>query len=138
LLFAPRVFAFTGPDKPIPASSTQSPVAGLLESKETVLEHYSQQKIDGMLAGTTHPTILRKLIKCESQNVNIARMDSNNLMSFGLLQFNGTATWQQFSPLANVTGSLMMPDRAIAVADWMISHGQLHRWACAYITGLLK
>ena len=59
-------------------------------------------------------------------------------MSYGILQFNGTATWQQFSPRANVTGSPMTPDRAIAVADWMISNGFLGRWTCAHILKLVK
>jgi hypothetical protein len=90
-----------------------------------------------MTAGAQNPAILRKLIKCESQNTNIARMDSNHLMSFGLLQFNGTATWSTFAPLAGVSSTPLIPQAAIKVADWMISHGQLHRWTCAYITGLL-
>jgi len=86
-----------------------------------------------MTAGTQHPTILRKLIKCESQNTNIARLDSNGKIGFGLLQFNGTDTWSQFAPLAGVSGTPMNPIAAIKVADHMISIGQLHRWTCAHI-----
>ena len=92
-----------------------------------------------MTDGTIHPYILRTLIKCESQNTNVARIDSNGLMSFGLLQFNGTATWDTFAPLAGVSKSAtpMSPIDAIKVADYMISIGELHRWTCAYITRLL-
>ncbi len=90
-----------------------------------------------MTANTLHPAILRTLIKCESQNTNVARLDSNDLMSYGLLQFNGTATWSEFSPLANVSGSPMNPIDAIKVADYMISIGELKRWTCAKLTGLL-
>ena len=90
-----------------------------------------------MTANTVHPYILRTLIKCESQNTNVARLDSNGLMSYGILQFNGTSTWNDFSTLANVSSSPMNPVAAIAVADYMISIGQLHRWSCAKLTGLL-
>lgn len=98
---------------------------------------YSQAQIDKLISGTFHPFILRTLIKCESQNTNIARIDSNGAMGWGLLQFNGTSTWNQYAPQANVTGSPMNPKDAIKVADYMISIGQLHRWTCARLTGLL-
>jgi hypothetical protein len=90
-----------------------------------------------MLAGTTNTYDLRKLIQCESQNTNIARMDSNHLMSYGILQFNGTSTWNSFSALADVSGTPMNPAAAISTADWMISHGFLDRWTCARIEHLL-
>jgi hypothetical protein len=91
-----------------------------------------------MTQNTVHPYILRTLIKCESQNTNISRLDSNGLMSYGILQFNGTATWNTYAPLAHVSSSPTNPVAAIKVADYMISNGLLHKWSCAYITGLLK
>jgi hypothetical protein len=94
-------------------------------------EQFTHSEIDAFLVGTTNTTLLRKLIKCESQNQNVARMDDNGLMSFGILQFNGTATWDTFAPLAGVSSSPMNPVSAIKVADWMISNGQLARWGCA-------
>ncbi len=99
-------------------------------------EHFTPQDIDALLASTTNTYDLRKLISCESENTNVARMDSNHVMSFGILQFNGTATWQEFSVSANVSGSPMNPPDAIKVADWMISHGFGHRWTCWKIQGL--
>jgi hypothetical protein len=63
-------------------------------------------------------------------------MDSNNLMSYGILQFNGTATWDAFAPLAGISSTPMNPPAAIVVADWMISNGQLHRWTCAKLQNL--
>jgi hypothetical protein len=36
-----------------------------------------------------------KLIQCESQGVNIARPDSNHKISWGVLQFSGTSTWEE-------------------------------------------
>jgi hypothetical protein len=98
---------------------------------------FPQAEIDFWLENTQNPEFLRKIIKCESQNTNVARMDSNGLISFGLLQFNGTATWSQFAPLADVSGTPMNPIAAIKVADWMISHGEIHRWTCARLTGII-
>lgn len=64
-------------------------------------------------------------------------MDSNNKMSYGLLQFQ-KSTWDGFVGRASATGqSPMNPASAIKVADWMISHGFLKRWTCAYILGML-
>ena len=79
---------------------------------------------------------IEKLIQCESQGVNIARPDSNGLLSYGLLQFNGTSTWSDFTAKSGLSGSPMMPDDAIRLADWAISHGYLHRWTCARILHL--
>jgi hypothetical protein len=64
-------------------------------------------------------------------------MDSNGKISIGLLQFNGTDTWSQFAPLAEVSGTPMNPTAAIKVADFMISNGYLYRWTCARLTHLL-
>ena len=98
---------------------------------------YTQAEIDEMTENTFHPYILRTLIKCESQNQNIARMDSNGLMSYGILQFNGSSTWNEFSRQANVSSTPMNPSAAIKVADYMISIGELHRWSCAKLTHLI-
>jgi hypothetical protein len=116
------------------ASVLQNPATGTTETQPRV---YSQAEIDAMTDRTIHPYILRTLIKCESQNTNVARIDSNNVLSHGILQFNGTATWSEFSKEAHVTGAPMIPEKAIAVADWMISNGYLYRWTCARLTGLL-
>ena len=106
---------------------------------EPIPTHYSQAEIDQMTAGTVHPYILRTLIKCESQNTNVARIDSNGLMSYGILQFNGTSTWDTFAARVKLSSDTPMnPVSAIKVADYMISIGQLHRWSCAFLTGLLK
>jgi hypothetical protein len=133
-IFSPRVYAVSAPVKPIVAVVAPNPATGTTEPQPRV---YSQAEIDEMTADTLHPYILRKLIKCESENTNLARLDSNHLVSFGLLQFNGTATWQEFSPLANVSGSPMNPQDAVKVADYMISNGFLGRWTCAHILNLL-
>lgn len=79
---------------------------------------------------------IEKIIQCESQGVNIARPDSNGLLSYGILQFNGTSTWDDFSAKSDIRGSPMVPADAIRLADWAISHGYGYRWTCWHITGL--
>jgi hypothetical protein len=118
------VIAPHGPEIDITATTTPKP--------------YTQAQIDQFIAGSPYKDILRKLIKCESQNTNIARMDSNNLMSYGILQFNGTSTWAEFAPLAGVSSSPMNPSDAIKVADFMISRGFLGRWTCAHLLHLIN
>lgn len=80
---------------------------------------------------------IEKLIGCESQGVNIARPDSNGLISWGVLQFNGTSTWQEAEHQFNFYGNPMMPADAIHMADLMIGAGELGRWTCAHILNLL-
>lgn len=104
----------------------------------TVLAHYSATQIEDLLAPAVNKGILRNLIKCESQNTNIARMDSNGKMSSGVLQFQ-QSTWDGFVGHVKPTvSSPMNPASAIAVADWMISNGFLGRWTCSRILGMLK
>jgi hypothetical protein len=79
---------------------------------------------------------IEKLIQCESQGVNVARPDSNGLESWGILQFNGTSTWNELSAKSGIRGSPMMPADAIRMADWAISNGYLKRWSCARILKL--
>lgn len=89
-----------------------------------------------MVASSTYPYILGKLISCESQYQNREEIDSNGKMSRGILQFQD-GTWAEFAPQADVTGTAMMPDKAIQVAEFMIKHGFLGRWSCAHIQHLV-
>jgi hypothetical protein len=76
---------------------------------------------------------IEKLIQCESQGVNIARPDSNGLISWGILQFNGTSTWAEMSRRFDFHGSPLQPADAIHMADLMIEAGLVYRWTCARI-----
>jgi len=80
---------------------------------------------------------IEKLIQCESMGVNIARPDSNHKISWGILQFNGTSTWDDMEQRFHYRGSPMIPGDAIHMADMMISGGFLGRWTCAHIDHLL-
>lgn len=80
--------------------------------------------------------IIEKLIQCESGGINIARPDSNGLISWGILQFNGTSTWNEMERRFNFYGSPLIPSDAIRMADLMISAGLLNRWTCARILNL--
>ena len=130
----PRVITIT-------AHAQSVPTIPASVSLDTSGEHFSQFEIDEMLGTYANDnfTVLREIIKCESQNTNVARMDSNHLMSYGILQFNGAATWDTFGvPLLGATSSPMHPLQAIQVADWMINHGQIGRWTCAHLLHLIK
>jgi hypothetical protein len=81
---------------------------------------------------------IEKLIQCESSGVNIARPDSNGLMSWGILQFNGTSTWAEAERQFGFYGYPMNPPDAIRMADLMISAGELGRWTCARILKLVR
>ena len=133
-LFFPKNYAVSPPISPIVPKAVKAPQIAVLSQSGRV---YTQAEIDEMTQNTFHPYILRTLIRCESQNTDVARIDSNGKMSYGLLQFQKT-TWDDFSALSGIKGSPMDATTAIAMADWAISNNFLHRWTCAYITGLLK
>lgn len=80
---------------------------------------------------------IEKLIQCESRGVNIARPDSNGLDSWGILQFNGTSTWNEMERRFSFYGNPLAPADAIHMADMMIDAGFLARWSCARILGLI-
>jgi hypothetical protein len=81
---------------------------------------------------------LERLIQCESQGRNISRTDSNGQMSWGILQFNGTSTWNEMEQRFNFHGDPRNPPDAIHMADMMISRGLIGRWTCARSLGLTK
>lgn len=121
----------------IALNAPQGQIGGNKSVLREVWQHYTQDEIDDLTENTQNPTILRKLIRCESQNTNVARIDSNGVMSYGILQFNGKATWNQYAPQAGISSTPMNPRAAIKVADYMISHGLGHRWTCARVLKLL-
>lgn len=82
--------------------------------------------------------IISQLIDCESQGLNIGRPDSNGQMSWGVLQFNGTSTWEEMERRFHFYGDPRNPSEAIHMADMMISNGLLGRWSCAHTLGLVK
>jgi hypothetical protein len=81
---------------------------------------------------------LERLIECESQGRNVSRTDSNGQMSWGILQFNGSSTWNEMEQRFNFYGDPRNPPDAIHMADMMISRGLIGRWACARSLGLTK
>src|SRR5579862_31977 len=81
---------------------------------------------------------VEKLIQCESQGQNISRVDSNGKISRGILQFNGTSTWNEMEQRFNFYGDPGNPPQAIHMADMMISNGLVGRWTCARSLGLTK
>jgi hypothetical protein len=86
----------------------------------------------------SNPLVLKKLIDCESQGLNISRPDSNGQVSWGVLQFNGTSTWNEMERRFHFYGDPRNPPEAIHMADMMISNGFVGRWTCARSLGLVK
>ncbi len=81
---------------------------------------------------------VERLIQCESQGQNISRIDSNGQVSRGILQFNGTSTWNEMEHRFRFYGDPGNPPEAIHMADMMISNGLVGRWTCARSLGLTK
>jgi len=130
LLFIPKVYAISPivPKQPIASPRAESSYQWHL---------YTPAEIDELTENMANPVILQKLISCESQDTNIARMDSNHQMSYGLLQFQAS-TWKDFQNQSHIQGSPMNVSSAIAMADWAVSNGFLGRWTCAHILKLVK
>ncbi|MGA7523903.1 MAG: hypothetical protein WBW84_15735 [Acidobacteriaceae bacterium] len=86
---------------------------------------------------------IEKLIQCESQGVNVSRVDSDGIYSDGILQFHRgpldtlqSSTWEAFSKASGITGSPLIPADAIQMADWAIDHGLGPHWTCWHIEHL--
>lgn len=84
----------------------------------------------------TIPPVIQELIKCESSGVNVAHLDSNGKMSYGILQFQ-MATWNEWEQKSGIIGSPMNEETAITMAEWAIAHGYLGHWTCAHLLGLV-
>jgi hypothetical protein len=119
-----------------PTPTIQTPPSDFWGLETTLILPTDKTELQQLVETSEYPQIFTKLIGCESQWQNIARMDSNHQFSYGILQFQ-KGTWEQFAPLAGISSTPMNPAAAIQVASYMISEGQLHRWSCAHITGLL-
>ncbi len=83
------------------------------------------------------PTTIARLIACESGGKNIEIVDSNGLLSKGILQIQ-QPTWDEWSAESGIIGNPMVPAQAIEMAEWAIAHGELHRWSCAKILGMVQ
>ena len=119
-----------------PTSTISEPLGGFWGLKNTLILETDKTQLQQLVENSEYPQIFTKLIGCESQWQDIARMDSNHQFSYGILQFQ-KGTWKEYAPLAGISSTPMNPVAAIQVASYMISIGQLYRWSCATITGLL-
>lgn len=83
------------------------------------------------------PTVVARLIACESQCVSRSIIDSNDLPSRGILQFQDR-TWTGFAAEAGISGDPMNPADAVQMALWAVQNGKLKHWSCAAILGIVK
>lgn len=103
---------------------------------EIVVDRYwDKNKIEFLINNSKHPSIIRKLVVCESQFTNIKRIDSNNFYSYGILQYQ-KQTWDEWSKKSGIKGNPMNPDEAVIMADWALDNGLLSNWSCAKIMKL--
>jgi hypothetical protein len=58
-------------------------------------------------------------------------------MSRGLLQFQD-ALWSDTSRASGITGSPDDPQAAIPMAEYAVEHGELDRWTCGRILGIVR
>jgi hypothetical protein len=91
----------------------------------------------------TNKTDIERLIQCETGGRNISEVDSDGIVSDGILQFHrgpgdtlSSSTWEDFSRESGLKGSPRNPVEAIRMADWAISHGLGPRWTCWRLQGL--
>ncbi len=128
LLLTAGIALTIGPQKEAPALRKFMPVAQISGTN---------WRYDLNFPVRNHAAIAR-LIECESQGLNISRADSNGQTSWGILQFNGTSTWQEMERRFHFYGDPRNPSEAIHMADMMISSGLAARWSCARSLGLSK
>ena len=71
--------------------------------------------------------VVSRLIYCESGGQNVAKLDSNNKYSYGVLQIQ-LATWNQWSKESGITGEPMNKTDAVKMATWAIKNGKIKAW----------
>lgn len=114
------------------------PVAGISSRATPVAELSGKNWRYDLNFPVRNLSIVEQLIECESQGQNISRIDSNGQVSQGILQFNGTSTWNEMEQRFDFYGDPRNPSAAIHMADMMISSGLVGRWTCARSLGLTK
>lgn len=71
--------------------------------------------------------IIKRLIECESGGQNVAKLDSNNKYSYGVLQIQ-LDTWNQWSKQSGIGGEPMNKVDAVKMAKWVIQNGYIQHW----------
>jgi hypothetical protein len=75
-------------------------------------------------------TIISHLIACESEGRDVDEIDSNGVMSYGILQYQDWPNWEKIS---GRSGSPDNTNDAINMARWAVAHGYLDHWSCSAI-----
>jgi hypothetical protein len=83
------------------------------------------------------PEVIAHLIPCESQNRQRDEIDSNDLMSRGILQFQD-AFWSDLEHQSGTYGDPDNSENAVEMATYAVEHGYLNRWTCARILKIVK
>jgi hypothetical protein len=119
------------------------PELSILAEAEHLSEVYGSRppyygpKIDPGATETaqTAYSVIPYLIACESRNKDVQEIDSNGLMSRGILQFQDP-TWADFSQQSGITGDPMNEIDAVQMAIWAVENGLVGHWSCAAILNI--
>lgn len=71
--------------------------------------------------------VIERLIECESNGKNVAKLDSNGKYSYGILQIQ-FETWNRWSKESGITGEPMNKTDAVKMATWAIKNGKIKAW----------
>lgn len=76
-----------------------------------------------------YPTIIDKLVDCESDYTAIKRIDRNGYYSYGILQYQ-SSTARDFSKRSGIKTDPMNPVEAIRLTEWAIDEKLGFHWSC--------
>jgi hypothetical protein len=82
------------------------------------------------------PDVVAHIIPCESQDVSVKHLDSNDFYSYGVGQIQ-SSTWAQFESQSGLSGSPMWSPDAVRMMLWAVENGYLDKWSCASLTRLI-
>ena len=138
LLIPARVEVYTKTVADIPVPKSRLEVTYDKKGNEVVVDaSWTKDMILDVVSHSKHPERLKTLGGCESQFRAIKKMDSNDLYSYGYLQFQ-KQTWDEWSKNSGIIGDPMNVKDATQMADWAIDHNLGSHWTCWKLKGLDK
>lgn len=118
-------------------------VTGILQEADRLTALYgSKPPYNGPVLARNEPVSVERaistlpyLIACESGDNSVSEIDSNGLLSQGILQYQAwKADWETSSGL---NGDPMIRYDAVVMGIWGLTNGRIARWSCASILGII-
>lgn len=125
-----------------PSASQRAVNTILKEADRLVAKYGSLPPYNGSLLAQNKPlsydqavSVLPYLIACESNDRSVSEIDSNGLLSSGILQYQSWhSDWEKSSGLS---GDPMVKYDSVMMGIWGLTHGRIGRWSCAGILGII-